>query len=249
MNPRIVPTVAMVALTAFAAPGATPATDLGAFLAEVEDAGRPEAPVRADLHVRVKEAEGERQYEGVAVYRGANVYVDLGKPAVRLLIRAGDKGDETVDQAYGDGTGSPVRGTAYDPIRGTTLIVDDFRPFRARTLRMPQITSETKRTLLVSGAPAEVSPYVLLVYLLDRETHLPTRVQYYERIASNLVRMRHDTDLVRIDGTWRPRRTEIEDYKTGAVTEIERRWTATPEVPPDLFDPAMLATRSPLGHP
>jgi len=249
MRTQIFLAAVMAAGAAFLAPGATEAIDLGAFLAEIEDAGRPQTVARADLRVHVKQAGEEREYRGVVVHRGADVYLELQEPAARVLVCADDGGAERVHQVLGDGAKDPVRSGAQDVIGTTTLLAEDFRPFRASSLRTPQIISETKRTLLVSGAPAEASPYVLLVYLLDREKRLPTRVQYYERTLNNLVRMRRETDPVRVGGTWRPGRTEIEDYRTGAVTVLEREWVAEPNLPGDLFDPKALATRSLLRSP
>jgi hypothetical protein len=125
-------------------------------------------------------------------------------------------------------------------------VPSDFIPFRASVLRTPQITSETRREVLVTGAPAAASPYVLLVYLLDRELKVPTRIQYYERTINNLVRLRRDSDFVKVAGTSRPGRSEIEDYRSGGVTTITYRWSAGASIPPDLFDPSTLAARSSL---
>ena len=249
MRTLIVMMASMATGAALMLPGSARAVDLGAFLAEVEDAGRFQTPARADLRIHVKEKGSERHYDGVVAHRGADAYIELREPAIRVLIHTGDDGAETVHQTLGKGTDHAARVGAYDMMGTTTLIADDFRSFRAGALRTPQIVSETKQTLLVSGAPADASPYVLLVYLLDREKHLPTRVQYYERTLNNLVRMRRDTDVVRVASMWRPGRTEIEDYRTGTVTTIERSWTVEPELPPDLFDPTTLGTRSLLGPP
>jgi outer membrane lipoprotein-sorting protein len=231
---------ALILAAQFVAPTAR-AANLKEFLAQVDTAGRFAAPVQADFRVQVKEDTGQRHYTGVIVQQDADVYVELGEPRMRILIRGGN---EMVHFAFGDGVESVRAGTVYDPIGSTTLVADDFRRFRAGALRMPQITSETTRTVLVSGAPAETSPFVLLAYLLDREKLVTTRRQYYERTVNNLVRMRRDTDFVRVGSVWCPKRSEIEDYRTNAVTTIERQWATDPKVPPDLFDPATFATRS-----
>jgi hypothetical protein len=216
---------------------------LTTFLAEVESAGRFQTPARADLSVRVKDGEEERTYDGVVIHRGADTYLEFRDPAVRVLIRGNEK---PVHVLLG-GAAHGAERRAHDPIDGTTLIADDFRPFRA-ALRIPQITSENTRMVLVNGEPAEPSRYVLIVQRLDRDKKLPTRVQYYERTINNLVRMRTETDLVRVANAWRPRVSKIEDYGTGTVTTIERRWSPSAEVPAGLFDPATLGSHSLLGH-
>lgn len=249
MRTLMVTMAAMIAAASLVLPEPTEAVDLRAFLAEVEEAGRFPTSARAELRVHVKERGDERHYDGVVAYSGHDLYLELRQPASRVVIHTGKDSIERVHQISGNDPELPVSGTAYDVVGATTLIVDDFRSFRAGVFKTPQITSETKRTLLVSGAPADASPYVLLVYLLDREKHVPTRVQYYERTLSNLVRMRRDTESVRVSDQWLPGRTEIEDYRTGTVTTIERRWTVGTELPPDLFDPTTLPARSLLVSP
>ena len=204
-------------------------SDLARFLAEVEDAGQAPNPARADIRISVKDpASGERTYEGVAIYRGGDVYLELRDPPIRGLILGEDSQIRFTAAA-------PSATSVHDPISSTTLIADDFRPFRANVLRLPQIASETRRTLLVSGAPTEASRYVLIVYQIDRDKHRPIRVQYYERTLNNLVRMRFESELVRVGGVWRPGKSDIQDYRTGTETTIEFRWTPDAEIPAGLF--------------
>ncbi len=213
----------------------TTAGDLSTFLAEVEAAGQPPVPARADfrVHVQIKGG-GERRYDGAVAYTGANVYVEIGDPVVRARMRG-----EATEVLIGAAEGAEwKRGTAYDALADTSLIGDDFRPFRTATLKTPQIASDTKQTLLVSGAPAEASPWVLIVHLFDREKLRAVRTQYYERTINNMVRMRRDADLVRIGGIWRPRRLEIEDYRVGATTTVELDWQPAPTLPAGLFEGA-----------
>ncbi len=238
---RDVATLATVAAVAtvlgtassFGAPSGANAADLSTFLAEVEEAGQATAPARADLRIHVKaQGAGERRYDGVVAYAGTNVYVEIGEPVVRARMR----GAETDALAGATAGGEWKRGTAYDALGDTTLIPDDFRPFRAATLTTPQIVSEAKQTILVSGAPAEPSPWVLIVHLLDRDKLRPVRTQYYERTINNMVRMRRDEELVRVGTIWRPRRIAIEDYRTGASTTVELVWQPSPTLPAGLFD-------------
>jgi hypothetical protein len=218
------------------APSSTVAGDLDTFLTEVEEAGGPAAAARADFRVRVQlpGGGGERRYDGAVAYTGANVYVEIGDPVVRARMRA-----EVTEILVGGAEGARwTPGTAYDALADTSLIADDFRPFRAATLRTPQIVSDTKQALLVSGAPAEPSPWVLIVHLFDRDTLHPVRTQYYERTINNMVRMRRDADLARIGSVWRPRRLEIEDYRVGVSTTVELAWQPSPTLPAGLFDGA-----------
>lgn len=215
-------------------------------LANVERAQRFTVPVRADVSVQQKDGDAAKRYDGVAVHRDADVYLEIREPAVRVLIR----GEENAVYLLAGAPGAaPTRVGAHAPIDGTPLIPDDVRPFRAGALRIPQIADETSKTMLVSAAPAEESPYVLVVYLFDREKTLPTRVQYYERTVNNLVRMRRESGFVRVGEAWRPTRTEIEDYRTNGTTTIERTWTASPDIPQNLFDPAALGTHALLEGP
>jgi hypothetical protein len=219
---------------------------LETFLADVEKARRFTVPARADVGVEQKEGDVAKRYDGVVVHRDADVYLEIREPAVRVLMR----GEETAVYLLAGAAGAaPTRVGGHAPIAGTPLIPDDVRPFRTSVLRIPQIADETSKTMLVSGAPAEESPYVLVVYLFDREKKVPTRVQYYERTVNNLVRMRRESDFVRVAETWQPTRTEIEDYQTSGMTTIERTWTASPEIPHDLFDPAALGTHTLLQAP
>ncbi len=211
------------------------AGSLATFLAEVEDAGRAAGAARADLRIQMRTpGTAERQLAGVAIYRDGAVYVEIQHPDARVVVTA--NGSVRLLSAA---EGEPARtGLAYDPIGDTPIIVDDFRPFRVATLSVPQITSETTRTLLVSAAPAEPSPYVLLALLLDREKLRARRAQYYERTIGNLVRMREDSDFVSVAGAWRPGRSEITDYRTRASATLAYEWKADPEIPATLFDPA-----------
>ena len=205
------------------------AVELSTLLAEAEDAGQTAAPARAEFRVQVQvPGTGERRYDGVAAYVGTDVYVEIGEPVVRARMR----GAET-DLLVG---GEWKRGAAYDALGDTTLIADDFRPFRVDTLKTPQIVSETRQTVLVSGAPAEPSPWVLVVHLLDREKLRPVRTQYYERTINNMVRMRRDGELVRVGTVWRPRKIEVEDFSAGTSTTVELDWQPSPTLPPGLFD-------------
>jgi hypothetical protein len=200
------------------------ASSLDVFLAEVEDAQRAASTVRGDFRARHSDRDsGERTFEGVVVHRGGDTYVEIREPRIRVFSRSGEGGQ---------GAGGPP----YQPLTGTPLILDDFRNFRTGALVMPQITAETPKTFLVSGAPAEPSPFVLIVYLLDRATLRQVRTQYYERTVNNLVRMRTDEALERVDGTWRPGRSEISTYATGASTTIEFTWKVDPTLPAALFD-------------
>jgi hypothetical protein len=223
-----------------AAPGAM-GMELSAFLAEVEEAGQTAAPARADFRVRVQQGGAERRYDGVVAYAGANVFIEIGDPVIRARMRGGEA--EILAGARG-GSGEWKRGTAYDVLPETTLIPDDFRPFRPATLKMPQIVSDEKQTLLVSGAPAETSPWVLMVHLFDRDKRSSIRTQYYERMINNMVRMRRDGELVRIGTVWRPRRLEVEDYRVGASTTVELEWQSSPTLPAGLFDGAAGAVPS-----
>lgn len=225
----------------FGAPSNTEAADLSTFLAEVEEAGQAAAPARADFRVRVQvQGASERRYEGAVAYTGANVYVEMGEPMVRARMR-GEETEALVGAAVGE---EWKRGTAYDALGDTSLIADDFRPFRVATLKTPQIVSETKQTILVSGAPAEPSPWVLVVHLFDRDKLRPVRTQYYERTISNMVRMRRDGDHARVGSVWRPRRIEIEDYRVGTSTTVELDWQPSPTLPAGLFDAGAGATPS-----
>ena len=238
-----------LALLAASAPGA--GVPLATFLTEVEEAARSAPGARADLQIRVTtldapeatapaggqepdhESDHESDQEGVVISRSGTTYVELRSPPVRVVIPADDTPIRTLPAAAGAAAGST---SADDPLGDTPLIVDDFRSFRTASLRMPQVTSETKHTLLVSAAPATQSPWVLLAIMFDREKLLARRVQYYERTISNLVRVREASDFVRIGGVWHPGHLTITDYRTRAVADVTLRWTADAAVPPGLFD-------------
>jgi outer membrane lipoprotein-sorting protein len=229
--------IAFLLIAAVLRPTHAVAGPLDVFLADIEKTQAAATPARADVKAQRKEGETETRYEAVVVHRGPDVYLEVREPAMRVLIQGGT----TVHQlANGNTTQIGVQA----PIDGTPFIADDVRAFRASVLQLPQITDETNKTMLVSGAPSEESPYVLIVYLLDREKKLATRVQYYERAINNLVRMRKELDLVQVGDVWRPGRTEIEEYANGVSTVIESTWTANPAIPDGLFDPAKLGAVS-----
>lgn len=219
--------------------GGAVAGPLDVFLADIEKAQATAPPARADLSAERKEGETVTRYEAVAIHQGPDVYLEIRDPQVRVLVQG-----ERVYQVLGADGGKPSTIGPHAPIDGTPFIADDVRPFRAAVLQLPQITDETSKMMLVSGAPTEESPYVLIVYLFDRQKKLASRAQYYERVINNMVRMRRESELSQVGGVWRPGRTEIEDYTVGAVTTIETKWTANPEIPDGLFDPAKLGTLS-----
>ena len=229
--------IAFLLVAAVLRPPHAAAGPLDLFLADIEKTQASATPARADVKVQRKEGETETQYEAVVVHRGPDVYLEVREPAVRVLIQGGTTVHQLID-------GRTTRIGVQAPIEGTPFIADDVRVFQAGGLQLPQITDETNRTMLVSGAPSEDSPYVLIVYLLDREKKLVTRAQYYERVINNLVRMRKELQLVQVGNVWRPGRTEIEEYATGVSTVIESTWTANPDIPDGLFDPAKLGTVS-----
>jgi hypothetical protein len=207
---------------------------LAPFLQAVEEDARAAGPARADLVIRVQGPEApERRFTGVAVYHDGAVYAEVESPRTRLVVSATDGALRFVPAT----PGTDVRvASGYDRIGETPLCADDFRPFRIATFRTPQIVSETKGTLLVSAAPTETTTFVVIAMLFDRDKRAVLRRQHYERTIGNLVRMRRDTDLVRVAGAWRPGRSEIEEYGTRTITTIEWRWTADPAIPAGLFD-------------
>jgi hypothetical protein len=227
--------IALAAAGLVAVPSGAEAGDLAAFLTEVEEAGRAPTAARANFRVHVRRpGTSARNYEGAVAYTGADAYVEIGEPVVRVRMR----GEATEVLVTGTGNEAWKPATAYDALGDGSLIVDDFRPFRAATLRTPQIVSDAKQTILVSGAPAQASPWVLVVHLFDRDKLRPIRTQYYERTINNMVRMRRDGELVRVAGVWRPRRMEIEDYRAGTSTTVELDWQPSPTLPAGLFDGA-----------
>ncbi len=93
------------------------------------------------------------------------------------------------------------------------------------------------------------SQYSLVVMTFDREKKVPTKILYYQETLNNLVKMRRDGSHVFVGRRWVPTTITMQNLPLRTESRLELRWTQSPPVPPELFQPAFLARPSSLKWP
>ncbi|HLK12999.1 MAG TPA: hypothetical protein VKW76_16610 [Candidatus Binatia bacterium] len=203
------------------------ATDLAALLGEVAAAARFPTPARAE--VRIVPPRGAPL---AAVLAGRRDAVVLEAGDVRALARRG----RVVLRAGGRTRRAPAGAT----LAGTDVGIADLLTFGMLPLRVPQISDEGPMGVMVTGAPAVASPWVLLVYTIEPDGGVVVRTQYYRDTIGNLVRMRRDADPTTVAGHRRPGTITFEDFAAASTTTLTLAWHEAPDLSPALFTPAGL---------
>jgi hypothetical protein len=223
-----------------AALGATVTTP-SARGADVRDVLRPVAsnakaptPLRADGQIT---REGAAPVAVVLLARGDRIYLQTSS-GTRALIRPG--------RVVVPGEKGLTRAPLDAPLPGTDILLGDLAPFTVGDLATPQVSDDGPSGVVVTGAPARPSPYVLLVETIDAEHQLVVRTKYYRETITNMVKMRRDFDPVEVGGRWRTSRITVEAFRPPNTTTLTLTWRAAPETPPAVFTLKGLRAPSPI---
>jgi hypothetical protein len=237
--PRAFSSLVALAGLAFLTPAALGET-VGELLVAVATAARFPAAARADVRIDRTVDATTAVGPAILVARGTMVYLEI-RNGMRALWRPG--------KAIVLDHGRIVRAAVGQPLPSTDLLVEDLAPFTADALKVPQVSDDSPAGVVVVGAPAFPSAYVLLAHTIDRDRLVLTRTQYYRDTVSNLVKLRRDGDFVQVDGRWRPGQVEVEDLRQRTSTKITLTWRSAPDAPPAVFTPAGLRRPSGLAWP
>jgi hypothetical protein len=208
------------------------AVALGPFLQSVADNVRAPSAVRADVVL----TRGSERTGAVLLLWRDRLYFETAA-GFRTLVRHG-KGIV----ARG---GRPVKAPIRTQIPATDVLVEDL-PFGGVPLAFPQIHDESPSEVVIGGAPAGESLYVLIVLTIDPEKVTVVTTKFYKDDIATLFKMRRDRNLALVDGHWRPTVVEIEDFTTQTSTILTLGWKVAPEVPTALFTPRALTRPSGL---
>ena len=194
-------------------------------------------PLRADVRI---ERDGSPAGDAIFLAHGVRLYVET-RAGMRALLSPGKavvlRGNRV------------VRAAPDAVIAGTDVLLQDLEPFGERSLSTPQVSDETPDRLVVMGAPAPPSPYVLLVHVIDREQHVIVQTKYYRDSVSNLVKIRRDDEFSQVGGRWRPATIAVQSLHDSTTTRLSLAWHEAPDAPAALFTPAGLRAPSPLRWP
>lgn len=208
--------------------------DVRDVLRAVASNARAPQPLRADGQIT---RDGAAPVAIVLLARGDRVYLETST-GTRALIRPG--------RAVVRAAAGPVRAEPDAPLPDTDLLLLDLAPATAGDLAIPQVSDDGPAGVVVTGAPARPSAYVLLVETIDPEHRWVVRTKYYRDTVTNMVKMRRDTGLVEVAGRWRPGRIAVERFRPPSETTITLAWRDAPDAPPAVFTLAGLRAPSPL---
>jgi len=207
------------------------AVALAALLQGVADNARAPSAVRADVTF----VRGDTRTAAVLLAWRDVVYLETAG-GFRALVRPG----KAVVARDRHPVVAPLRAAVPD----TDVLVEEL-PFAGVPLEFPQIHDEGPEGIVVGGAPATRSLYVLIVRTIDPDQRVVTVSKYYKDDIATLFKFRRDRGFVQVDGHSRPTDLEVQDFVENSTTRVTLRWTTTPELPHDLFTPKGL--RAPSG--
>ncbi len=203
-------------------PAAAEAVSLSELLAAVAATARFPTPARADVRVE----RGGAVTELVLVGRGRTVYLET-RDGFRALVRP--------QKAVVGGADGARRAPVGTALPGTDLLLEDLAVFSVTSLRVPMVSDEGRDEVVVSGAPSAPSAYAFLVHRIDPTAARIVRTQYYRDSVSNLVKMRHDGEVVEVAGGVRPAASTVEDLRARTTSRLAWRWRVLDALPPRLF--------------
>jgi hypothetical protein len=224
-----------VLLASWLAAAPAGALDLPALLDGARQNARATVPVRADVVF----TRGETRTPAVLLLWRNVVYLETAG-GFRALAR-GAKAVVVQD-------GHPARAPLRAQIPATDVLVEEL-PFEGTPLAFPLIQDEPPDGVVVAGAPAGESLYVLIVRTIDPERHTVTVTKYYKDDIATLFKIRQDRGFVQVDGHWRPTEVEVQDYPAQSTTRLTLTWKVAPDLPRTLFTPAALRRPSGLTFP
>jgi hypothetical protein len=205
---------------------------LAPFLQSVADNARAPSAVRADVVL----ARGDERTAAVLLLWRDRLYLETAG-GFRALMRNGKA--VVVDH------GHPVRAPVRTAIPGTEVLVEDL-PFAGVPLAFPQIHDEGPDEVVIGGAPAVPSLYVLIVQSIEPEKKVVVTTKYYKDDIASLFQMRRDDQFLDVEGHWRPGTIEIQDFTEQTTTKLQLAWKLAPELPRALFTPHGLTRPSGL---
>jgi hypothetical protein len=231
------------ALLAGARVEATDGDGLRLLMLSAQDMNTPQTLVRADVAISVEAPQGKRTTTAIALFapgKDARWYWQQREPALRALVVGADR---KVLEQQGSTTdtvpiGAPLDtlGIAYEDL--SRFIVDDFKT--------QQITDEATDHILVGMHPAVDSAYVYRAYTFDKEKTVPTKIQFYAKTLSNMVKLRLDADHILIGKKWMPTTIDIQNYPDNTTTHLKIKWTPNATAPPELLVASSFPATSPL---
>jgi hypothetical protein len=220
-------TVALLVALLFA-PAASRAVTLDALLAAT--AANARFPLRTRAGLRIEPPQGPPVDLALLCWRDT---VRIEQPeAARALIRHGKvlvPDGQTVRRAAPGQT-----------VPGTDVALADLAIFTTRTLATPQISDEGPDGVVVTGAPAGPSPWVLVVRTIDPERHVVTKTQYYRDRVNNMVAIRRDDGFTQFEDHWRPGTGTIDHLDGQPPTRLTFTFLAGGDVARTSFRPAGL---------
>lgn len=239
----LLPLLGLIALFGVGRAGATDGNSLRLLMLSAQDMNTPQTPLRADIVIEVEGPQGKKTTPAIALFapgKDARWYWQSRDPASRALVLGTDR---KVLEQRGATTqtvpiGAPIDalGLAYEDL--SRFIVDDFKTW--------QITDESADKILVGMYPTVESGYVYRAYTFDKERTVPTKVQFYAKTLSNLVKLRLDSDHVLVGKKWLPTKIEIQNYSDQSTTRLGLRWTQNAAAPPELLTAASFPATSAL---
>ena len=235
---RVLRALLAVALAALASDAR--AQSLADLLGDVAANARFPSSTRADVSIERQSADATANTTAILLGRGSTIYLET-RDGQRALIHPG----KVVVPERGRVRRAPV-GTA---LGRTDVLLEDLAVFSPSVLKVPQISDETGGEVVVTGAPAGASSYVLLVFRIDRAWKAPVRTQYYTQSIGHLAKIRKEGQLVEVAGHWRPTTFVVEDVVERTATRLKLEWHPGADVPPVLFTPAGLRAPSGLSWP
>ncbi|MBI3766914.1 MAG: hypothetical protein HY271_00295 [Deltaproteobacteria bacterium] len=222
---------------------ATDGNSLRLLMLSAQDMNTPQTLLRADVAIEVEGPQGKRTTDAIALFapgKDARWYWQSREPALRALVLGSDR---KVLEQHGATTdtvpiGAPLDalGIAYEDL--SRFVVDDFKTW--------QITDESADKILVGMFSIVESAYVYRAYTFDKEKTVPTKIQFYAKTLSNLVKLRLDSDHILVGKKWMPTAIQIQNYPDNVITRFTLRWTQNATAPPELLAPASFPATSPL---
>jgi hypothetical protein len=190
--------------------------------------------LRADVHV---ERDGTAAGDAVLLALGQRLYLET-RSGTRALLSPG----KVVVARKGRLVRAPVGTT----LPGTDVLLEDLEPFGVGRMPVAQVSDENPLGIVVTGAPAPPSAYVLLVLTIDPERNVIAQTKYYRDTISNLVKMRKDDDFSQVGGRWRPATIGFDSLRPPSTTRLALTWREAPDAPAALLTPAGLRVPSTL---
>jgi hypothetical protein len=240
----------VVALLALAAAGRAHATDskgLRLLMLSAEDMNTPQTPLRADVTIEVEGRQGETSTQAIALFapgKDARWYFQLREPALRALVLGSER--KVIQRSGGGATETVPIGS---PIDALGIAYEDLSRFKMSDFKTWQIVDEGADHVLVGMYPIVDSAYVYRAYSFDKEKTVPTKIQFYAKTLNNLVKLRLDSDHVRVGTKWLPTAIQIQNYADGMTTRLHVHWTPNAKFPAGLLAPASFSAAAPLPWP